>query len=85
MYWTHARNRLIPGQEFWVNLISTVSVFYVIVDYDECASNPCANGGTCDDGVNLFTCGCAAGFMGAACEQSKILLLKQYINIHIIG
>ena len=28
----------------------------LFVDFDECASNPCDNTATCQDGVNLFTC-----------------------------
>lgn len=31
---------------------------------DECSSAPCANGGTCIDFVNSFTCQCAIGFSG---------------------
>ena len=37
-------------------------------DVDECAPNPCHNGGTCTDKVNAYTCACAAGYSGAACE-----------------
>lgn len=33
-------------------------------DVDECASNPCKNGGTCEDGVNQFICRCLPGFGG---------------------
>ena len=49
-----------------------------IADINECDSNPCVNDGTCTDGDNLFTCACAAGFMGDACEQSKIIFSTQY-------
>ncbi|XP_035677399.1 uncharacterized protein LOC118416409 [Branchiostoma floridae] len=35
---------------------------------DECASNPCNNGGTCTDGVNGYTCDCAAGYAGDDCK-----------------
>jgi hypothetical protein len=38
------------------------------VDVDDCASNPCQNGGACDDGVNSYTCHCAPGFTGQNCE-----------------
>ena len=47
--------------------------FIVLVDINECDSNPCANSGTCTDGDHLFTCACAAGFMGATCDVGKII------------
>ena len=31
---------------------------------DECASQPCQNGGTCMDGANCFVCVCPPGFTG---------------------
>jgi len=37
-------------------------------DPDECESSPCQNGATCLDGVNEFTCSCAAGFGGTVCD-----------------
>ncbi|XP_035685325.1 uncharacterized protein LOC118421892 [Branchiostoma floridae] len=40
----------------------------VCVASDECASDPCNNGGTCTDGVNGYTCDCAAGYEGDNCE-----------------
>jgi len=33
-------------------------------DVNECASNPCQHGGTCEDQVNGFTCHCPPGFTG---------------------
>ncbi|MCP3661956.1 MAG: calcium-binding EGF-like domain-containing protein [Gammaproteobacteria bacterium] len=36
-------------------------------------SNPCQNGGTCTDGLNSYTCACAAGYTGKICETGKIL------------
>lgn len=35
---------------------------------DECASSPCANGGTCRDGVNGFSCTCPPGYTGRNCS-----------------
>ena len=35
---------------------------------DDCDPNPCMNGGSCEDGIESFTCTCAAGFMGDTCE-----------------
>ena len=44
-------------------------------DIDECASDPCQNGGVCVDGINGYTCFCAAGFTGVNCETSKFSIL----------
>ena len=45
----------------------------MLVDIDECASNPCENGGVCDDREDYFVCTCTAGFMGATCDVGKII------------
>ena len=41
------------------------------VDVIECDSNPCMNGGTCTDRLNIYTCKCRAGYTGANCESRK--------------
>ncbi|KAG8508280.1 Sushi, nidogen and EGF-like domain-containing protein 1 [Galemys pyrenaicus] len=38
------------------------------LDVDECASQPCRNGGTCTPGPRGFSCQCPAGFGGPTCE-----------------
>ena len=37
---------------------------------DECASNPCQNGGTCLDFINEHKCVCRRGFTGPNCEEN---------------
>ena len=58
----------------------------VLIDIDECASNPCQNLGTCTDGVNQYVCGCVAGYTGANCETSKLyhqlrLIILMYVVV----
>ncbi|CAG09436.1 unnamed protein product, partial [Tetraodon nigroviridis] len=38
-------------------------------DADECASDPCQNGGECADQINSYSCDCKAGFSGPRCEE----------------
>ena len=49
-------------------------VIFFFSDFDECASNPCARGGTCIDQFDGFLCLCVAGYTGAICEIGKTLL-----------
>ncbi|XP_053392098.1 fibropellin-3-like [Mercenaria mercenaria] len=42
-----------------------------LVDYiDDCVPNPCLNGGTCVDGVNMHTCICVDGYDGDNCKNN---------------
>ncbi|XP_022086769.1 fibrillin-1-like [Acanthaster planci] len=38
---------------------------------DDCASSPCRNGATCRDLVHNYTCDCADGFEGHACQAAS--------------
>lgn len=44
-------------------------------DVNECASDPCTNGGTCVDQVNGFTCSCVPGFTGDVCQTSELSVM----------
>ncbi|XP_066271846.1 fibropellin-1-like [Branchiostoma lanceolatum] len=37
-------------------------------DFDDCLSNPCQNGGTCQDGLGQYSCACPSGWHGTQCE-----------------
>jgi hypothetical protein len=37
-------------------------------DIDECLSNPCQNGATCNNEQNGYTCRCAGGWQGTNCD-----------------
>ena len=46
-----------------------VTTALVCEDSDDCATSPCANGGTCADAGNTkFTCTCASGWEGTLCD-----------------
>ncbi|ODN02982.1 Protein eyes shut [Orchesella cincta] len=38
------------------------------INWDECRSNPCLNGGSCVDGIASFNCSCPENFAGVFCE-----------------
>ena len=46
-------------------------------DIDECESDPCMNGGTCDQDANMPNfreCICVTGYTGANCETGEYRL-----------
>lgn len=43
------------------------------VDVNECASNPCLNGGSCINRQNRFSCNCLSGYLGSRCENGQYL------------
>ncbi|ELU08663.1 hypothetical protein CAPTEDRAFT_215070 [Capitella teleta] len=38
------------------------------IEVNECDSNPCLNGATCEDSLGQFICNCSRGFTGLHCE-----------------
>ncbi|XP_019641246.1 PREDICTED: neurogenic locus notch homolog protein 1-like [Branchiostoma belcheri] len=55
----------------------------VCEETNECLSDPCANGATCEDEVNGYTCTCAAGYEGDHCETEQELL--KVLSVHEAG
>lgn len=39
------------------------------ININECAGNPCLNGGNCQDRINDYTCDCPAGYGGRNCDR----------------
>ena len=50
--------------KFLVNILLT--------DIDDCVNHTCANGGSCMDGLNTYTCNCPPGFTGMYCQKGKV-------------
>ena len=65
---TFFKNQNVPD----ISIKHVFTIIHVLhTDIDECASNPCQNGGTCADDVNRYDCTCEAGYTGADCETSR--------------
>ena len=43
----------------------------LLSDIDDCIIVTCNNGGTCEDGINSFTCVCSYGYTGKFCDTGK--------------
>ena len=54
-------------------------ILYFVLDYDECASDPCVNGGTCLNLINTFQCSCPDGYAGEECN------IGMYELTHIVS
>lgn len=73
----------------YVQMFAHVHVVYFHdLEFDECSSSPCLNGGTCTDGINNYTCACPSPFFGRRCQGTEttysILALKQFLTrIHV--
>ncbi len=39
------------------------------ININDCANNPCANGGTCYDRINDYVCSCTPGYEGRNCDR----------------
>ena len=62
-------------------------IFYSsTIDIGDCASNPCKNGATCDDGINSYTCRCTPGYEGDNCEigTNASMHMAQYFPYNYI-
>ena len=54
--------------------------FFYFSDINECGSNPCQNGATCNDELNNYTCICDSQFTGKNCDIGKKIYLLIFIK-----
>ena len=56
-------------------------MLFQYLDIDECQSDPCQNGATCNDLINGYNCSCADGYTGNDCETGYyIFIFHLYYN-----
>ena len=46
-------------------------MFPLPADIDDCDDSECENGAACVDGVDEYTCTCAAGYEGDLCQTGQ--------------
>ena len=56
-----------------VKLAVFINHVWLFVDIDDCVSHTCANGASCVDDINTYSCKCTAGFTGWNCETGKAI------------
>ena len=55
--------------------------YLIFTDIDDCVSNLCQNGASCNDGIEYYDCICNPGYTGTYCELGKkILNIPIYIS-----
>ena len=54
-----------------MTIVVTLTNANLLVEINECESNPCENGGTCIDMEGGYECTCESGFTGPACETGN--------------
>ena len=61
---------------FWPHILlsSAISLFTLYLDYDECTSSPCLNGGSCVNGNRNFSCICPRTHKGRTCEGELFII-----------
>ncbi|XP_027794745.2 coagulation factor VII isoform X1 [Marmota flaviventris] len=59
------------AREIFKSLERTRQFWTSYNDGDQCASNPCQNGGSCEDQLQSYVCFCLPDFEGRNCETNK--------------
>uniref|UniRef100_A0A8C4MWV9 Coagulation factor VII n=1 Tax=Equus asinus asinus TaxID=83772 RepID=A0A8C4MWV9_EQUAS len=58
------------AREIFKDTERTKQFWLSYTDGDQCASNPCQNGGSCEDQLQSYICFCLDGFEGRNCETN---------------
>ena len=61
-------------------VINAKLLILYFLDIDDCAAQPCLNGGVCTDKVNGYQCSCSDGYAGVNCQTGKCLRYKVFLK-----
>lgn len=64
------------AREIFLDDKRTKEFWKTYTDEDQCASNPCQNGGICQDEFQSYVCQCVEGYEGRNCETALNSTLK---------
>ena len=67
------------------DLVVNMFMCCLFVDIDECSSDPCMNGGTCTDDVNMYSCACVSGYTGGTCEIGMCYTTNTLFTRYALG
>jgi hypothetical protein len=68
--------RPIEGTNASESVFVQVNNLKLHLERDDCASNPCQNGGTCEDVGFIYECTCVESYTGADCEIGEIIIIS---------
>ena len=54
-----------------IDVTADTMINLFLPDIDDCMPGICLNGGTCNDGINSYTCECVTGYTGTNCETGE--------------
>ena len=57
---------------FYRSILPFLELVSSTVDVNECSSDPCVNGATCDDHVASYSCQCVPGYEGINCQGKHV-------------
>ena len=56
----------------------------LVTDVNECLTDPCLNGGICNDNIGGYNCTCPRQYVGETCEIGKSKWNKKF-SVHILS